>query len=115
MLSDGRLVAFKCGHHHRSKSAALECVETRGRQLLRGQNTHLITRVLETPESRERARQRAEQRQAKREARAETKQRLARERQDLRKASTSADSERGHSRIESAVRRWRPSRLAMIT
>jgi hypothetical protein len=102
MLSDGRLVAFKCGHHHRSQSAALECADKRIKQLQRGQNLHLITRVLETPQSRELTRQREAQRQAKRNAQADAAQRLARERADRQQARRQAADSR---RQESALKR----------
>ena len=58
---DRRLVKFQCGHQHRTQTAALECVQKRKKQIERGQNLHLVTRVLETPESREAAQLRAAQ------------------------------------------------------
>lgn len=58
---DGRRVRFQRGHRHRSQAKALECVTTRRKQIERGQNLHLVTRVLDTPESRQRAAERAEQ------------------------------------------------------
>ena len=77
---DGRHVRFQCGHHHRSQSAALECVAKRQAQIEHGNNLHLVTKVLDTPESRLRAAERAEQKARRQEERAAQRQDAARQR-----------------------------------
>jgi hypothetical protein len=67
---DGREVDLRCQHSHRSKSAALDCASTTRKQIERGQNLQLVTRVRSTPASREVARQRARRRETKRQAKA---------------------------------------------
>ena len=67
---DGREVDFRCHHNHRSQSAALDCASTTRKQIERGQNLHLVTRVRSTPASREAARQRALKQEAERQAKA---------------------------------------------
>jgi hypothetical protein len=58
---DGQHVRFVCGHSHRSQVAMLECLSKRQRQIERGDSLHLVTRVLDTPQSRQRDAERAEQ------------------------------------------------------
>lgn len=110
---DERLVAFQCGHQHRSQSAAVECVEKRRGQIERGQSLHLVTPVLETPESREAARVRAEQKEARqrdRAARWAEAARLRAEQKETRQREWAAQKETRQAtaaaqRRERAVRR----------
>jgi hypothetical protein len=67
---DGREVDFRCQHSHRSQSAALDCASATRKQIERGRNLQLVTRVRSTPASREAARQRAQMKEAKRQAKA---------------------------------------------
>jgi hypothetical protein len=84
---DGREVDFRCHHNHRSQSAALECASTTRRQLERGQNLDLITRVRSTPASREAARQRALKQEAERGAKAAQRAQAAQQRAQRREVA----------------------------
>jgi septal ring factor EnvC (AmiA/AmiB activator) len=66
---DGRVVVFRCGHNHRSSAAAAECMTRRRLQVQRGQGDYLVTRVVSTPQSRERERLQAAEREAQAAAR----------------------------------------------
>jgi hypothetical protein len=100
---DGRHVRFQCGHHHRTQAAMLECVPRRQAQIERGSNLHLVTRVLDTPESRQRDAERAEQKamrqQAARQQRAELSE-AARQRVGRWEAARQARAQRVAARRE---------------
>ena len=93
---DGRHVLFQCGHHHRTQAAMLECVPTRQRQIERGTNLHLVTKVLDTPESRQRAAEREAQKARRQQERSAQRQ-AHRERQEAawqgRRQRSAADRE----------------------
>lgn len=111
LTPDGSQVRFQCGHHHRSQSAALECVAKRRAQIERGVNLHLVTRVLDSPELRqqraereeqktrrqqerqEAARGRAMRQEAARQARVE-RQQAARQEREQRQVARQAQAER---------------------
>jgi hypothetical protein len=84
---DGREVAFRCHHNHRSQSAVLDCASTTRKQIGRGQNLHLVTRVRSTPASREAAHQRAQKQEAKHQARAAQRAQAAQQRAEGREAA----------------------------
>ena len=84
---DGREVDFRCHHNHRSQSAALDCASTTRKQIERGQNLHLVTRVRSTPASREAARQRALKQEAERQAKAAQRAQAAQQRAQRREAA----------------------------
>jgi hypothetical protein len=86
LTPDGKTVAFQCGHHHRSQSAALECVATRRKQIGRGVNLHLVTRVLDSPELRQQRAEREEQKAKRQEERAEQRRARAERQQAARQA-----------------------------
>ncbi len=115
---DQRHVRFQCGHHHRSQSAALECVAKRRAQIEHGNNLHLVTKVLDTPESRQRAAERAEQKARRQEERAAQRQEAARQRAERRASAPagqafplaeSAQVSSGPPRIENTVMTGYPS------
>jgi hypothetical protein len=83
---DGREVDFRCHHSHRSQSAALDCASTIRKQIERGQNLHLVTRVRSTPASRAAARQDALRKEAKRQAKAAQRAQAAQQRAQRREA-----------------------------
>jgi hypothetical protein len=83
---DGREVDFRCHHSHRSQSAALDCASTTRKQIERGQNLQLVTRVRSTPASREAARQHALRQEAKRQAKAAKRAQAAQQRAQHREA-----------------------------
>jgi hypothetical protein len=101
---DGTRVTFQCGHHHRSQRAALECMARRRRQIEHGQNMHLVTRVLDTPESRQRAAELAEQQAARKRELAAQRREAARQRAERRQAARQARAERTAARREAARR-----------
>ena len=84
---DAREVDFRCHHNHRSQSAALDCASTTRKQIERGQNLHLVTRVRSTPASREAARQRALKQEAERQAKAAQRTQAAQQRAQRREAA----------------------------
>jgi hypothetical protein len=84
---DGREVDFRCHHNHRSQSAALDCASTSRKQIERGQNLHLVTRVRSTPASREAARQRALKQEAERQAKAAQRAQAEQQRSQRREAA----------------------------
>lgn len=131
---DGIRVRFHCGHRHRSHSAAVECVAKRRGQLERGDNLHLVTQVLDTPESRrlaaeraeqeakrqhehavarqEAARQRAERQEAARQARAEQKAKRQHEHALARQEAARRRAERTEARQEAAKQRAERTKVA---
>jgi hypothetical protein len=87
---DGRHVRFQCGHHHRTQAAMQECVRRRQRQIERGDNLQLVTRVLDTPESRQRAAERVEQQAKRQQELAAQKQTAAHQRAERQEAARRA-------------------------
>ena len=90
---DGREVDFRCHHNHRSQSAALDCASSTRKQIERGQNLHLVTRVRSTPASREAARQRAVKQEAERQAKAAQRAQAAQQRAERREAAAQQRAE----------------------
>ena len=99
---DAREVDFRCHHNHRSQSAALDCASTTRKQIERGQNLHLVTRVRSTPASREAARQRALKQEAERQAKAAQRTQAAQQRVQRREA---AAQQRGQQKEALAFQR----------
>ena len=95
---DGSRVLFVCGHHHRTQAAMLECAARRQRQIERGDSLHLVTKVLDTPESRQRDAERAEQMAIRQQERQEAK----RQRSERQQAAWRARRERSASEREAA-------------
>jgi hypothetical protein len=90
---DGKRVLFQCGHKHRSPAAATECAGKRRRQIERGENLHLVTRVLDTPESRRLAAERAEQMAKRQHERAAARREAARRRAERQESARLARTE----------------------
>ena len=113
-LPDGRHVRFVCGHNHRSRTAALECMAKRHKQIERGDSLHLVTKVLDTPESRQRDAERAAEKAMHQKERAAQKATRQRERADqkARRQEERAAQRQAHGEQQGAASQARKNQSA---